>query len=220
MTICVYKDNALYADGRCTTSSGLLISDNYKKVGYIYEDVVTGVRSINKDSLENPELFAMYAFAGQLDHLQKFLRWFVDQEFHPNIDIETDKSFDEISITVQEEVTLQAIVVFKNYDIVREYTSTYEEHLYIDFTKDTFVMIGSGAISALAIYNSNPLIDPLLLIENVCKTSISCGGTISSVSLNDNKQHTTNLLKNNNNNNNYIATKSIYNKIKCFFRIK
>jgi len=185
LTICIYKDNSLYADGRCTTSSGLLISDSYKKVGYIFEDKETGVRSINKDSLENPKLFAIYAFAGQLDHLQKFLRWFVEQEFHPIVDTECDKSFEEISITVQEDVAIQAIVVFNDYNIVREYTSTYEEHLYVDFTKDQFVMIGSGAVAALSIHNSNPQMHPTQIIENVCKTSISCGGQIRSVTLED-----------------------------------
>lgn len=225
MTICIYKNNSLYADGRCTTTSGLLINDNYKKVGYIYEDSETGVRSINKDSLENPTLFAIYAFAGQLDHLQKFLRWFVDQELHPGVDIESDKSFDDVVITVQEDVALQAIVVFKNHNIVREYTSTYEEHLYIDFTKNDFVMIGSGAVAALSIYNSNINITPEDLIKYVCQTSISCGGTMRSVSITDepdsnmftildidiNKKSIINSKK---------TTNTIVNKIKSFFRKK
>lgn len=216
MTVCIYKNNALYADGRCTSGGGILINDDYTKIGAIYEDTETGLRSILPENLDNPKLFAIYGFAGQLDHLQKFLRWFVSVPLHPIIDAEIDESFDDPLVTVSDEVGIQALVVFNDYDIVREYTNSYESHLYIDFKKSDFVVIGSGTVPAMALHSSDSTMNPLDILKHVCKTSLTCGGTLKTISLEQEEKLVTKqiIVKTNE------ASDTVFTKLKNYFKKK
>lgn len=184
MTICIYKDDALYADGRCT-AAGLIVTDSFKKIGIIYENLDDGTRTVKpKDALDNYSVYAMYAFAGEVNQLGKFLRW-VCTATHPMVDIEYDDDiFDSVVTIDSEEVGLQAILVFNDEDIVRVYSADYEEHLYVDYDKSDFVAIGSGSHIALTLNKHDSKLTASQIIDSVVKTSITCGGDIRTLSLN------------------------------------
>lgn len=139
------------------------------------------MRAINPELLENPQVFAIFAFAGELQYLTRFQRWFVSVD-HPDIDAEWDESFEEYPTTFEpEDVSLQVMVVFRNKSIVRKYSSYFEKHLYIDFKTTDFLTIGSGSLSAQAIKTYDPDADPYLIIEAVSKHIVSCGGGINTL---------------------------------------
>lgn len=188
MTICIYKDKILTSDGRATTEDGMIVSDSFDKIGYIYQCSDTGARSVYADSFENSKIFAMYAFAGQVDHLKKFLRWAVTT-LHPDVDAEIDESFDKGNITVDIDcVGLQALLVFKEYDLVRKYASNYEDHLYIDFTSNDFVAIGSGSKAAIVLEKYNPKLTGLEMVHYVNQTMSNCGGNVKTLNFEVNNQ--------------------------------
>jgi hypothetical protein len=210
MTVCIYKDNELHADGRCTSANGTLITDTFKKIGYVYENLDDGTRTVNTPSdMNNYEIFAMYAFAGEVEQLGKFLRW-VCVTTHPTVDIEFDDDILEPTVTVDYDcVAIQALLIFSDMDIVRSYSSNYEEHLYVDHSKDQFISIGSGSSAALAIYRHDPSLTTKEIIESVFKISITCGGQIRSISLDTSPTSLEKILD---------TPKTIKNKLTTWFK--
>ncbi len=178
MTVCIYKNNKIVTDSRCTYQGDYVISDKFKKVGYIYECLSTGTRSLHPENLVHPTFFAMYCLAGMPEQVPKFLRWFIEQP-HPDIDDELNECFNDPILTFDpDDTALQIMVVFKNYDIVRLYSSNYEQHVYIDFKQDDCITIGSGGIAALAIHSYDPSAEPEAIIKSVIDTVNSCGGDV------------------------------------------
>ena len=120
----------------------------------------------------------MYAYAGVLNEVPKFTRWFLSS-IHPDIDAEIDESFEEVESVDEDIAGIQAIVVFKDYDIVREYFENYERHVYIDYSKNEMVCIGSGTRTANVLNRYAPQLTSLELIEAVVDNVSSCGGQLS-----------------------------------------
>jgi len=183
MTICIYKDGVLGADGRTTYTDGTIVTDNAVKIGLIWESKVDGTRSIYKDTLEEPKLFAAYGFAGAAFYMKKFVRWLTTTE-HPDIDSENNLDFDACDITLDPDVPMSGMVVFVDYDFVRLYSSEYESHIYLDLPSNELVAIGSGEKIAKAINATNSLMRVDTIITNVAKLNTTCGGLITLYDLN------------------------------------
>lgn len=188
MTICIYKDGVLGTDGRATLGDGTILSDKLKKCGIIWQCSEEGIRSIYPETLKSPILFAAYATAGQANVFNKFLRWFVSVD-HPVVDAEIDESFESGPITLDSnEVDISIIVVFKDYDFVRAYSSDYEEQIFVDIPKETFLATGSGQSQAYGINAACPDMSVEDIIKSVSKTCCTCGGDISIIDLNTSQE--------------------------------
>lgn len=183
MTICVYYKDVLVADGLVTAATNR-ISSSYQKIGMIYQDKLTGTRSVDPTLLDFPEEFAMYAISGMVSRVNKFLRWFVNTD-HPTIDHEDYTEEDSLPIDLEEEYELHVMVIFKDYDIIRMYNSSYLNHCFIDQSKTGLHAIGCGSLSALAInaYDKEAL--AVDIVKAVITIDIACGGTILKMSFSD-----------------------------------
>jgi hypothetical protein len=184
MTICVYKDNELAADGRVTINDGTyILSDCQNKTGIVYEGS-DGVRSELPETLIEPKIFAWYAYAGSLILKQNFIQWFLSND-HPLIDAEVSETF-SASTAVPLDTSddgFTGIVIFKDYDIVRHYVHSYESHLFADFSRNQPLAVGSGSIAALSILTHDSKLSAYEVVSSVCKVVTSCGGSITKLNL-------------------------------------
>lgn len=173
MTICIYSNGTMIADSMITNGD-IVESTNFKKVFKVYEDAITGDRSLDKTKLSYPKEFALVAVAGCIKLVSRFLRWFIHAD-HPFIDHE-----DHIKVEGEEpkEYTLQAIVAFKDKSIVRLYDNDYELDLYVDYEDypGFHVSIGSGAIIADSVLMHDKSTDLRSAVECAIKLEIHCGG--------------------------------------------
>lgn len=176
MTVCVYHNDVLAADS-LVTLGGLSVNESYVKIGKIYQDVVSKKRSVNKDDLQFPEEFAMYAVAGSLRFIPRFLRWFVTAK-HPGVDHNLPVLIDDYDET---EDAIEVMVIFKDYNIVRLYDSEYMRDLFVDYTKNVISAIGAGIESATAILAYDPNASLVDVLEAVKKVQTSCGGQIETL---------------------------------------
>ena len=190
MTVCVYHNGKLAADSLVTL--GNIAGDGkVTKIGMIYEDKVSGVRSTDKSSLDFPVDFAMYAVSGAVRHFSRFLRWFISVD-HAGIDHNE-------SITIEDpediEDPIEIMVIFKNHDIVRVYDSEYTRDLFVDLPKEGVIhTVGSGGVIAQAILTYDPTADVEDVIKAVTKVDIYCGGDPSCLSFSDDPEYDEDLL--------------------------
>lgn len=181
MTVCVYHNNVLAADSLATIS-GTVGNEHVIKIGMVYEDLVSGERSLKKEDLKFPTEFAMYALSGSVRYFSRFLRWFVSVE-HAGIDHNENFVVEDI-----EEVDdpIEIMVIFKNHDIVRFYDSDYTRDLFVDLPKeDSIHTVGSGGLIAQAVLTYDktaPLVD---VIKSVIKVDIYCGGEVKTLQFGD-----------------------------------
>lgn len=171
MTVCVYRDGKLAADGLVTMGN---IAENKQviKIGKIWEDAVSGQRSLDKDSLEYPLEFAMYAGSGACRHFSRFFRWFISVD-HPGIDHD---EYLDIEDSREIEDPIEMCIIFKHSNIVRMYDNDYTSDVFVDLPKDSIHTIGSGGIIAKAILEYDPKADLNKVIETVSKVDVFCGG--------------------------------------------
>lgn len=185
MTVCVYHNGKLAADSLVTL--GNIAGDGkVTKIGMIYEDLVSGERSTDKDSLQFPVDFAMYAVSGAVRHFSRFLRWFISVD-HAGIDHNE-------SITIEDpediEDPIEIMVVFKKHDIVRVYDSDYTRDLFVDLPKEGVIhTVGSGGVIAQAILTYDPTADVEDVIKAVTKVDIYCGGDPSCLSFSEDPEY-------------------------------
>lgn len=172
MTVCVYKDGKLSADSLATL--GNIKSDGkVVKIGMIYESITTGERSENKDELEYPVEFAMYAVSGSVRYFSRFLRWFISVD-HAGIDHNELIDIDDSEVI---EDPIEIMVIFKNHNIVRVYDSDYPRDVFVDLPKDnTIHTVGSGGVIAQAILTYDPNADLVEVVRAVTRVDIFCGG--------------------------------------------
>lgn len=185
MTVCVYHNGKLAADSLVTL--GNIAGDGkVTKIGMIYEDIVTGVRSTDKDALQFPVEFAMYAVSGAVRHFSRFLRWFISVD-HAGIDHNE-------SITIEDpediEDPIEIMVIFKEHDIVRVYDSDYTRDLFVDLPKEGVIhTVGSGGVIAQAILTYDPTADVEAVIKAVTKVDIYCGGEPSCLEFSEDPEY-------------------------------
>ncbi|AND75273.1 peptidase HslV family [Acinetobacter phage vB_AbaM_ME3] len=177
MTVCVYHNGVLAADS-LATMGGTVGNEHVVKIGMVYEDLVSGERSLNKEDLDFPTEFAMYALAGSVKYFSRFLRWFVSVD-HAGIDHNENFTVEDI-----EEVDdpIEIMVIFKNHDIVRLYDSEYTRDLFVDLPKeDSIHTVGSGGLIAQAILTYDKTAPLVEVIQSVIKVDIFCGGEVKTL---------------------------------------
>lgn len=177
MTVCVYHQNVLAADTLATAGTSI-VSKSHIKIGMIYQDALTGQRSLNLESLSFPEEFAMYAVAGAAAIVNKFLRWFINTD-HPIIDHE-DFTGEDVDY-IEPEAPFEAMVIFKDSEVVRLYDSDYLNNTFVDTSSEEITSIGCGSLSALAINAYDPKASSIDIIKAVIQIDIACGGSIATL---------------------------------------
>lgn len=181
MTICVYYKDVLSSDTLISAGTNI-VSISAIKIGMIYEDVESGLRSLNPASLKYPKEFAMYSSAGACSVNNRFLRWFINAE-HPLVDHESVTEEDREEY--QEELEFQAMIIFKDHDIVRTYSSDYYYNYFVDQTKESLCSIGCGSPAALAINNYDENATSTDIVKAVINTDVYCGGNINTLSFSE-----------------------------------
>lgn len=177
MTVCVYHNGVLAADS-LATMGGTVGNEHVIKIGMVYEDLVSKERSLNKDELDFPVEFAMYALAGSVRYFSRFLRWFISVD-HAGIDHNENFVVEDI-----EDVDdgIEIMVIFKNHDIVRLYDSDYTRDLFVDLPKEGSIhTVGSGGLIAQAILTYDKTASLVDVIQSVIKVDIFCGGEVKTL---------------------------------------